>query len=169
MVGHWQCARPSKALVTVQGCRRKFKPKWPPALVQPAPAAIKSVAKYVRHMLGGCNACAPAPMRAGCRLRTESTVRCLQTPLALTPALSRRRGSKTWERQRGRCNKARACIQAAPFATVGKVSYPKPYTMFAGTTQASNSSPVTKPDASAASRRFNPCWCARLAICAALS
>ena len=68
----------------------------------------------------------------------------------------------------GACN---PCTKAwlRPFPCCKTQPHPQHYTMFAGTTQASNSSPVTKPDASAAPRRLRPCWCARLAICAALS
>src|SRR6185369_4944773 len=42
-------------------------------------------------------------------------------------------------------------------------------TIFAGTTQASNCSPVSQPDASAASRSVRPLLCASFAILAALS
>jgi hypothetical protein len=41
--------------------------------------------------------------------------------------------------------------------------------MSCGRTQASNCSALKKPLATAASRRLVPCWCARLAMAAALS
>ena len=168
--------------------------KMPSAQAQLALAAYVSIAKPMADGKPDCKMvrekCLEAPCVFLCVMPTMQP-RCgrawCRTHRALTagaagphPAFPRRRESKNRTgsthpqcvvlEHANPSTKARVCIQAVPFPLLAKAaSQPKRYTMLAGTTQASNSSPVTKPEASAASRRLSPCWCARLAICAALS